>query len=89
MIIASRRPTGHRDFDWEVMNDIKIIDAGPEGSVEFELYLDEKYSNLNGCVLTIGCNYKVSNSSTDVMHGGAAAVIFGMLDDALVFKSKD
>jgi hypothetical protein len=30
------------------MEAIKLIDAGPEGSVLFELLIDEKYSNLNG-----------------------------------------
>jgi hypothetical protein len=30
------------------MEELKLIDAGPEGSVLFELLIDEKYSNLNG-----------------------------------------
>jgi hypothetical protein len=30
------------------MEAIKLIDAGPEGSVLFELLIDEKFSNLNG-----------------------------------------
>lgn len=30
------------------MEAIKLIDAGPEASVLFELLIDEKYSNLNG-----------------------------------------
>jgi hypothetical protein len=43
------------------MENMKLIDAGPEGSVLFELYIDDRYGNLN-----------------DVMHGGAAGVIFDM-----------
>lgn len=30
------------------MNEVKLLDAGPEGSVLFELPMDAKYSNLNG-----------------------------------------
>jgi hypothetical protein len=30
------------------MNDLKIVDAGLDGSVVFELYISKKYSNLNG-----------------------------------------
>jgi len=43
------------------MENMKLLDAGPEGSVLFELYVDERYANLN-----------------NVMHGGAAGVIFDM-----------
>lgn len=43
------------------MDNMKLLDAGPEGSVLFELYVDDRYANLN-----------------DVMHGGAAGVIFDM-----------
>jgi len=60
-IIAAKRPKHHIDFDRKVMEAMKLIDAGPEGSVHFELLIDEQFSNLN-----------------DVMHGGAAGVIFDM-----------
>lgn len=29
------------------MNNMKIVDAGPEGSVEYELYIAPGFSNLN------------------------------------------
>ncbi|KZM21820.1 uncharacterized protein EKO05_0003135 [Ascochyta rabiei] len=60
-LLASQRPKGHVDFDSEVMKNMKIVDAGPEGSAEFELYIAPNFSNLN-----------------NVMHGGAAGVIFDM-----------
>ncbi|KAJ9663925.1 hypothetical protein H2201_005407 [Coniosporium apollinis] len=59
--IAATRPSGHLDFDHEVMKSVKLIDAGPEGSVVYELLITPSFSNLN-----------------DVMHGGAAGVIFDM-----------
>ena len=43
------------------MESLKILDASPEGTVDFELLIDERYANLN-----------------NVMHGGAAGVIFDM-----------
>jgi hypothetical protein len=43
------------------MENLKIVDAGIDGSVTFELNVSPNFSNLN-----------------DVMHGGAAGVIFGM-----------
>lgn len=60
-LLAAQRPAHHVDFDHEVMNNMKLVDAGPEGTVVFELFVSERYSNLN-----------------DVMHGGAAGVIFDM-----------
>ena len=30
------------------MDNVKIIDASPEGTVDFEFYIDERYANLNG-----------------------------------------
>ncbi|KAF2637700.1 thioesterase family protein-like protein [Massarina eburnea CBS 473.64] len=60
-ILASQRPQDHIDFDREVMDNLKIVDAGLDGSVSFELYMSPNFSNLN-----------------DVMHGGAAGVIFDM-----------
>jgi hypothetical protein len=43
------------------MNNLKLIDAQPSGTVIYELYISSNFSNLN-----------------DVMHGGAAGVIFDM-----------
>ncbi|KAF1966500.1 thioesterase family protein-like protein [Bimuria novae-zelandiae CBS 107.79] len=60
-LLAAQRPQHHVDFDNEVMKDLKIVDAGLDGSVVYEFYISLKYSNLN-----------------DVMHGGAAGVIFDM-----------
>lgn len=59
--------TSRQDFDSEVMKKMKLVDAGPEGYVQFELTIGNEFSNLN-----------------DVMHGGAAGVIFGMLFPPLV-----
>lgn len=33
------------------MDNLKIVDAGPEGSVAFELYISPNFSNLNGTVV--------------------------------------
>ncbi|KAF1851099.1 thioesterase family protein-like protein [Cucurbitaria berberidis CBS 394.84] len=60
-LLAARRPKDHIDFDREVMENFKIIDAGLDGSVTYELYMAPNFSNLN-----------------NVMHGGAAGVIFDM-----------
>jgi len=30
------------------MKDLKLLDAGPEGSVLYEMKITERYSNLNG-----------------------------------------
>lgn len=35
-------------FDKALMSSLKILDATPEGTVTFSLYIDEKYTNLNG-----------------------------------------
>jgi hypothetical protein len=35
-------------FDRHVMENVKIIDATPQGTVDFEFHIDEKYTNLNG-----------------------------------------
>ena len=36
-----------KDFDSVVMNNMKLVDAGPAGSVEYELYIAPGFSNLN------------------------------------------
>ncbi|KAF2750403.1 thioesterase family protein-like protein [Sporormia fimetaria CBS 119925] len=60
-VLAAKRPENHVDFDRQVMKDLKLIDAGLDGSCTFELHVAPSYGNLN-----------------DVMHGGAAGVIFDM-----------
>lgn len=55
------RAKNFKGFDRHVMDNLKIIDASPLGTVTFELTIDESYANLN-----------------EVMHGGAAGVIFDM-----------
>ncbi|KAF2008766.1 thioesterase family protein-like protein [Aaosphaeria arxii CBS 175.79] len=60
-LLSAQRPNDHIDFDREVMRNMKLVDAGMDGSVEFELLITPSYSNLN-----------------NVMHGGAAGVIFDM-----------
>lgn len=34
------------------MNNMKIIDAGPEGSVEYQLYIAPGFSNLNSMAVS-------------------------------------
>ncbi|KAJ4302804.1 hypothetical protein N0V90_001695 [Kalmusia sp. IMI 367209] len=60
-ILAAQRPEHIVDFDSEVMNNLKIVDAALDGSVDYELHISPHFINLN-----------------DVMHGGAAGVIFDM-----------
>ncbi|KAI8940746.1 hypothetical protein NX059_002011 [Plenodomus lindquistii] len=60
-LLAAQRPTDHIDYDREVMANLKLVDAGLDGSVAYDLYISPNFSNLN-----------------NVMHGGAAGVIFDM-----------
>ncbi|KAF2272266.1 uncharacterized protein EI97DRAFT_228658 [Westerdykella ornata] len=60
-LLAAERPKDHIDFDRQVMKDLKLVDATLDGTVTFEFFISQNYSNLN-----------------DVMHGGAAGVIFDM-----------
>ncbi|ORY17619.1 thioesterase family protein-like protein [Clohesyomyces aquaticus] len=60
-LLSAQRPSDHADYDREVMKSLKLVDAGLDGSVVFELHVSPNFSNLN-----------------DVMHGGAAGVIFDM-----------
>ncbi|KAF1809833.1 hypothetical protein P152DRAFT_461229 [Eremomyces bilateralis CBS 781.70] len=46
-LLEKERPGGHRDFDFDIMNTAKILDAGPEGWVLFELKIMDNWSNLN------------------------------------------
>ena len=57
---------------------MKITDAGPEGSVEYELYIAPNFSNLNSRIHTKIQIIAFTNTPPDVMHGGAAGVIFDM-----------
>ncbi|KAH7074765.1 thioesterase family protein-like protein [Paraphoma chrysanthemicola] len=60
-LLAAQRPKEHIDFDREVMENLKLVDAGLDGSVSYEMTMTPNFSNLN-----------------NVMHGGAAGVIFDM-----------
>lgn len=40
-----------QDFDREVMENLKIVDAGMDGSVSYELYISPNFSNLNSMPL--------------------------------------
>ena len=41
------KQTDYDGFDVQMMTTIKLIDAGPEGWVEWELPITEYYSNMN------------------------------------------
>jgi hypothetical protein len=43
-----------QDFDHEVMSNLRLIDAGPEGSVEYTLYIAPGFSNLNSKTRALG-----------------------------------
>lgn len=64
------------------MTKVRLLDAGPEGYVEWELDVTDFYANLNGCFskLTLNCYAHACwyVGVKGVMHGGAAGVIFGM-----------
>jgi hypothetical protein len=47
------------------MNEVKLIDAGPEGSVLFELVMDPKYSNLNGGLSEHDYNFYLERTCPD------------------------
>ncbi|KAF2265462.1 thioesterase family protein-like protein [Lojkania enalia] len=46
-LLAAQRPEDHIDFDREVMDNLKIVDAGLDGSVAFEFRMSPNFSNLN------------------------------------------
>jgi acyl-coenzyme A thioesterase 13 len=37
----------HQDFDREVMESLKLVDAGIDGSVTYEMTITPNFSNLN------------------------------------------
>jgi hypothetical protein len=37
------------------MSEVKLLDAGPEGTVVFELLISEAYSNINGIFFLFCC----------------------------------
>lgn len=45
LIAASKKFQG---YDKHLMENVKILDASPKGTVDFELVIDESYANLNG-----------------------------------------
>ena len=42
------KATDFNGFDRHVMENVKLIDASAEGTVTFEFFIDERYSNVNG-----------------------------------------
>ncbi|KAH6717686.1 HotDog domain-containing protein [Leptodontidium sp. 2 PMI_412] len=42
------KSTDFTGFDRHIMENVKLIDASAEGTVTFEFYIDERYSNVNG-----------------------------------------
>jgi acyl-coenzyme A thioesterase 13 len=40
--------TPYTGFDSRLMSEVKLLDAGPEGSVTFELVVGQFYGNMNG-----------------------------------------
>jgi len=45
LISASQNFNG---FDKHIMENVKLIDASPKGTVTFEFLIDERYTNING-----------------------------------------
>lgn len=70
------------------MNSVKLLDATPDGKVTYELLIGNNFSNLNSrsfgskpCFFD--CSDRVADRErdfalADVMHGGAAGLIFGV-----------
>jgi acyl-coenzyme A thioesterase 13 len=44
---ANRQYLRDQDFDREVMESMKVVDAGLDGSVAFEMTIGPNFSNLN------------------------------------------
>ncbi|KAH7370793.1 thioesterase family protein-like protein [Rhexocercosporidium sp. MPI-PUGE-AT-0058] len=42
------KSTNFTGFDRHIMENVKLIDASEAGTVTFEFYIDERYSNVNG-----------------------------------------
>lgn len=59
------------------MENLKLVDAGLDGSVTYDLYITPNFSNLNS-MIPFSSNWYVLIMIRDVMHGGAAGVIFDM-----------
>lgn len=47
--------TNYNGFDKLLMSEVKLLDAGPEGTVVFELLISEAYSNINGTFVLSSC----------------------------------
>lgn len=45
--LSSNSADSRQDFDQQVMENLKIVDAGLDGSVAYELYIAPNFSNLN------------------------------------------
>ncbi|KAH8820556.1 HotDog domain-containing protein [Xylogone sp. PMI_703] len=46
ILIANAQPS--KFYDYSLMTSLKLIDASEKGTCEYELYLDQQYSNING-----------------------------------------
>jgi acyl-coenzyme A thioesterase 13 len=46
-LLMSAKLTAQQDFDREVMENLKLVDAGLEGSVAYEMTITPNFSNLN------------------------------------------
>jgi len=45
-LIAKAR--NFQGFDKHIMENLKLVDATPQGTVDFEFLIDERYTNING-----------------------------------------
>jgi len=66
-------------YDLELMKNIRLIEAWPEGKVVWELDITPFYANLNGVLYwkPLASSRINTEQKPGVMHGGAAGVIFG------------
>ena len=66
-------------YDLELMKNIRLIEAWPEGKVVWELDITPFYANLNGALhwKPLASSRINTEQKPGVMHGGAAGVIVG------------
>ncbi|KAF2457107.1 thioesterase family protein-like protein [Lineolata rhizophorae] len=50
-LLSNMRPEGHKSFDYDVTTNLKLIDATPDGRVEYEFTIPNHFSNLNNVML--------------------------------------
>jgi acyl-coenzyme A thioesterase 13 len=78
-LVAAQRPEGHvvrmpdpksiphsydQDFDAEVMESMKLVDAGLDGSVVYEMTITPNFSNLNSTVPTFPLARQANSAKT-------------------------